>query len=304
MPLAAKNLPSPSQNLTYHSFVEAGLDVWIKRDDLIHPEIMGNKWRKLIYNIEHARDIGAKGILTFGGAYSNHIAATASACRQADIPCTGIIRGEELSPRSNPTLQAAHANGMNLTFVTRDLFKTLKMLPAIEDYPDHYVVPEGGTNKQAIQGCTEIASELTTKYDFIVLAMGTGGTMAGILQGLQGQGHVLGISSLKGTWMKAHFQQLLYDHNIPFTNYTISTEYHFGGYGKANRTLVEFINDFYTTTSIKLDPIYTGKAMYAMCDLADSGHFASGSKILFIHTGGLQGIAGFNDISPDKIAFN
>ncbi|MEP0366487.1 MAG: pyridoxal-phosphate dependent enzyme [Cyclobacteriaceae bacterium] len=289
-------IPSPIVQLKIPEADEKKVAVMMKRDDLIHPEIMGNKWRKLKYNLDEAKKLGKQTLLTFGGAFSNHIAATAAAGREYGFHSIGIIRGDELNENSNPTLQKAAENGMQFEFVSRESFRELKndLIAVQEAHPDAYILPEGGTNPLAIKGAAEIVTEIDVKYDFIVCPVGTGGTMAGILNALPSEKKVIGISSLKGAWIQGEFQELLHQNQIKKKNWEMLEGYHFGGYGKTDDTLINFINHFQNAHKIQLDPIYTGKMMFGVYDLIKKGFFPSKSKIMVLHTGGLQGIAGFN----------
>lgn len=288
-------IPSPIEQIHDPLFEEKGLEVWIKRDDLIHPHIMGNKWRKLKYNILHVRESHLAGIVTFGGAYSNHIAATAAACAANQLPSIGIIRGDELSPDSNPTLRFASDQGMKLQFVSRNEYRQLKenqhQLQQI--HPGYLILPEGGTNELAIRGCQEILTEMDQSFDYVITSVGTGGTMAGLLKAMSGEGKLIGISALKGNFIHSEFRNMLQHHNIPFENYELMDQWHFGGYGKVTDDLVTFINDTKEKIKVLFDPIYTAKMYFAVTKLIETNYFPSNSKIVLIHTGGLQGIAGF-----------
>jgi len=288
-------IPSPIEQIHDPLFEEKGLEVWIKRDDLIHPHIMGNKWRKLKYNILHVRESHLAGIVTFGGAYSNHIAATAAACAANQLPSIGIIRGDELSHDSNPTLRFASDQGMKLQFVSRNEYRQLKenqhQLQQI--HPGYLILPEGGTNELAIRGCQEIWTEMDQSFDYVITSVGTGGTMAGLLKAMSGEGKLIGISALKGNFIHSEFRNMLQHHNIPFENYELMDQWHFGGYGKVTDDLVTFINDTKEKIKVLFDPIYTAKMYFAVTKLIETNYFPSNSKIVLIHTGGLQGIAGF-----------
>ena len=290
------NLPSPIVDINYAPAARQCVSLMMKRDDLIHAHIMGNKWRKLKYNLEKASRLDSKTLLTFGGAFSNHIAATAAAAQEYGFKSIGIIRGEELNKNSNPTLQKAAENGMQFEFVGRKTFRDLKkdLISVAETHPDAYVLPEGGTNPLAIKGASEIVAEIDLDYDFIVCPVGTGGTMAGILKALPSEKNVIGISSLKGSWIQQDFQELIDQNEIKKSNWEIVEDYHFGGYGKTEDALINFINHFKNEYKIQLDPIYTGKMMFGVYDLIEKGFFPPKSKIVVLHTGGLQGIAGFN----------
>ena len=271
----------------------------IKREDLIHPHISGNKYRKLTHNIAFAKANNYKTLLTFGGAYSNHIAATAVAGNIYDFHTIGIIRGDELGVdldktlAENKTLQQAASHGMKFKFISRALYKQkeegsfLSMLK--EEYPDAYILPEGGTNNLAIKGCEEILSPSDLSFDYICCAVGTGGTISGIINTAATSQKVLGFPALKGDFLTEEIQKLVHA-----SNWELEQRYHFGGYAKVPETLVRFMNEFKNTHQIVLDPIYTGKMMYGILDLISKDFFPQNSRILAIHTGGLQGIEGVN----------
>lgn len=290
------NLPSPIQQIDHPLLAEKEIRLFIKRDDLIHDQIMGNKWRKLKYNLSEARILEKKSIVTLGGAYSNHIYATAAAGSEFGFETIGIIRGEELNPSSNPTLEFAASKNMTLRFVDRNTYRKMSVDPAIlqEEYPDSYALPEGGTNHLAIKGTSELVDEISVGFDVIALPVGTGGTFCGILDGVKTHQHVLGVSSLKGDFMQEEIKKLLIKFNIEKNNFSIDTDYHFGGYGKTTDELIDFINWFKENFGISLDPIYTGKTFFAVWDMIKNDKFEKNLKIILLHTGGLQGISGFN----------
>lgn len=284
------------------------IELWIKRDDLIHPHISGNKWRKLYLNITEAQRLGKAGLLTFGGAFSNHIAATAAAGQRWDLKTIGIIRGEKVLPL-NPTLDFAQQCGMDFHFIDRQTYRQKQDSDFFEKlmkkHPNFYFLPEGGTNNLAIQGCEEIVFELKAQLpnsfpDYIAMPCGTGGTISGIISGVEKVGmsaktQVLGFSALKGDFLKKEVEQLLWGYTQKkYANWHIVTDYHFGGYAKFKPPLIDFINQFKQEQDIPLDPIYTGKMMYGIFDLVEKDFFEEGSKIVAVHTGGLQGIKGFN----------
>lgn len=280
---------------TQHVELDSNITLHVRREDLIHPHISGNKYRKLKYNILEAKANKLNTLLTFGGAYSNHIAAVAYAGKENGLATIGIIRGEELSGKvdTNPTLTFAQSCGMQLHFVTRENYKLKSSELFIEDlrsqFGSFYFVPEGGTNVLAIKGCEEILNEGDAKYDFICCAVGTGGTISGIINSSENHQKVLGFSALKGDFLKNDISNF-----VQKKNWELITDYHFGGYAKINTDLVAFINQFKAANDIPLDPIYTGKMMYGIFEMIESGFFPEGSKILAIHTGGLQGIEGMN----------
>ncbi len=294
--------PSPLEYLISPILEEKNIQLWIKRDDLTHPLIQGNKWRKLKYNLSEFKKSQTKYLLTFGGAYSNHIYATAAAGQLYGIPTIGIVRGEKILPL-NSTLAFAKGAGMQLHFVDRKTYRLKeKLLPSLNiPLKDCYILPEGGTNELAIKGCEELGKEILDQMesppDFVIVSCGTGGTMAGLISSFQPPTKLLGFSSLKGNFLTKEIQNLL-DQFSPkknYSTYTIQTDYHFGGYAKHTPILLDFINDFKKQHHIQLDPIYTGKMFYGIFDLIGKDFFPFGSKIVAIHTGGLQGLAGFRE---------
>ena len=276
--------------------------IYIKRDDLLQIVVSdpfcGNKWRKLKFNLLQTLKDQKPSLLTFGGAYSNHIAAVASAGKHFDIPTIGIIRGGPFK-ELNPTLQFAYNCGMHLHYISRSHYRE-KDAPGFikklkNQFGDFYLVPEGGSNQLAIDGCKEIVDEIEVqlggKPNFIACSCGTGGTFAGIVEAMKGMGYSIGFSSLKGY----DFESVLLNHtNQQISNWDINNDYHFGGYAKYNHKLIEFINQFKSKHSIQLEPIYTGKMFYGVWDLLEKGYFPKGSNIVLYHSGGLQGIEGFN----------
>lgn len=263
------------------------------REDLIGGEVQGNKYRKLFYNLAEARKLDKDTLLTFGGAYSNHIAAVAAAGKQYDFKTIGFIRGKELASKwtDNPTLKEAANNGMRFQFLSRTTYRqksTQEFLSKLSDeYPSAYIIPEGGTNELAIQGCREILGPHTADYDFIAVPVGTGGTMAGLVEAALPHQTVLGFSSLKGDFLKDEISKW-----TSKTNWRLISDYSFGGYAKINEELIAFINQFKTDTGIPLDPVYTSKMMYGLYKLLKAEDFPENSRILAVHTGGLQGIDG------------
>jgi 1-aminocyclopropane-1-carboxylate deaminase len=274
---------------------EKQVQLSIKREDLIHPLISGNKFRKLKFNLIAAKKKDLNTLLTFGGAYSNHIAATAYAGKLHGLKTIGVIRGEELVEKwiENPTLKLAHEHGMQFKFISRDSYRnknSVEFTNELEsEFGDFYLLPEGGSNKMAIKGCEEILTYEDAQFDIICSSIGTGGTIAGIINASKQNQVVLGFPALKGDFLKEDIRNF-----TPKKNWQLQTDYHFGGYAKVSAELVHFINDFNTQTQIPLDPIYTGKMLYGILDLIKKDHFKPTTKILAIHTGGLQSIAGMN----------
>ena len=278
-----------------------GVELYIKREDLLHPYISGNKFRKLKYNVLEALRLKKKQLLTFGGAFSNHILAVAAAGQENNLPTIGVIRGEELESKveDNPTLLKAMEFGMQFKFVSRAQYRLKEegsfLVDLQKEFGDFYLVPEGGTNKLAIKGCEEILDTYDQLFDFVCCAVGTGGTISGIINSASMHQKVLGFSSLKGVFLSDVICNF-----VTNKNWEIFSEYHFGGYGKTNDELIEFLNSFYDDTGIPLDPVYTGKMMFGILDLVNKGLIPPNSKILAIHTGGLQGIKGMNQVLKNK----
>lgn len=290
------SLPTPLQEITHPLLKEKAVQVYLKRDDLVHPEIMGNKWRKLKYNLAAIKECNLKAIVTMGGAFSNHIAATAAAAQLDGLSSVGIIRGDELNQSSNITLELASERGMLLEFVDRSTFREWRENPNLikERFPDHYFLPEGGTNELAIKGCEEIIDEIKVDFDLLVTPIGTGGTFAGLLKSTKMHQKIIGVSSLKGQFIHEELENLLLKHQINRKNYQLLDNYHFGGYGKTTPELIDFINWFKENFDVSLDPSYTGKAFFAVWDMIKRNKFENNLKIVILHTGGLQGIDGFN----------
>lgn len=292
-----KTYPAPLEHLEDPLFNQQQVEVYIKREDLLHPQISGNKYRKLKYNLLTAQQEGHHTLLTFGGAFSNHIYAVAAAGKECGLKTFGIIRGEEHLPL-NPTLQFAVDCGMELHYIDRTTYRQKDRAEFIEklnaQFGDFYLLPEGGTNNLAIKGCREIIDELDTDFDYLCSCCGTGGTLAGLIAGLEGKKQVLGFSALKGDFLIDEVRQLLKEYaQREYENWKIMTEFHFGGYAKIKPELIDFINEFKKRHHIQLDPIYTGKMFYGIYQLIVQGYFPKNSRIVALHTGGLQGIEGF-----------
>jgi len=296
-------LPSPIQKLENSLLIEKNISLSIKRDDLIHEDISGNKWRKLKYNLIHALNEKREGIITFGGAFSNHLAATAFACKAAGLKSVGVVRGED-ADENNPTLSFCRENGMIIKKISREDYKAkeedgfLKLLH--HEFENHFVVPEGGANFYGMNGCLEIVKEIEEEFDIISCSCGTGTTLAGIVAGLKEKQKVIGFSALKGgEFLQAEIEKHLYYFsfdkewvNEMKNKFQVETNYHFGGYAKANDELFEFINRFQNEFNIPLDPVYTGKMMFGLLDMIRKDYFIPGTKIIAVHTGGLQGWGG------------
>lgn len=277
------------------------VSLYIKREDLLHPIISGNKFRKLKYNLEEAKRQNQKVLLTFGGAFSNHIVAVAGAGEAFGFETIGIIRGEELQDKisENPSLLQAQQLGMKFVFVSREEYRLKETPNFIEqlrkDFGDFYLLPEGGTNELAIKGCEEILVPLDSEFTHICASVGTGGTITGIINSSETEQNIIGFSSLKGDFLQNDIAKFANKQN-----WSLNCDYHFGGYGKVTDELIDFINTFYLKHQIPLDPIYTGKMMFGIMNLIENNYFPPNSKILAIHTGGLQGIAGMNKTLEKK----
>jgi len=294
--------PSPVQKVDIELFRQQELELWVKRDDLLHPEISGNKWRKLKYNLEAAKKKNKKGILSFGGAFSNHIYALAAAGKVFGLQTIGIIRGERVEPL-NSTLQFAENCGMKLIFISRAAYRNREGLFSNyrSKYPDHLLLPEGGTNLRALKGCAEMIDEIEEQWegelpDYLCASCGTGGTLAGMIAGMKGRQQLLGFSALKGDFHQKDINALLAKNKTPaYSNWSIQANFHFGGYARYSMALVDFMNEIRKSYGLPLEPIYTGKLFYGLFELAKAGFFPKGSKIIALHSGGLQGIRGFNE---------
>lgn len=290
-----------SINQTIHLPNVSMVELFLKREDKIHPFVSGNKYRKLKYNLFEAEKQGLKTLLTFGGAFSNHIVAVASAGKIFGFNTIGVIRGEEMFDNidSNPTLSFAKQCGMQFKFVSRNLYNEKIDLNFItkleEEFGSFYLIPEGGTNALAIKGCEEILTEADKSFDFVCTCVGTGGTISGLINSSNPNQKILGFPALKGDFLQEDIAKF-----ATKTNWELITDYHFGGYAKINTTLVSFINKFKKNYNMPLDPVYTGKMMFGVFDLIAKNYFPKGSKILIIHTGGLQGIAGMNAVLKKK----
>jgi 1-aminocyclopropane-1-carboxylate deaminase len=282
---------SPVQNLVFPILKQKNIHVDIKRDDMIHPFISGNKWRKLKHILIKAESENRNHIVTFGGAWSNHILATACLAANLGLKSTAYIRGEQVE---NPILQLCEVFGMTLHFTEREKYKNKKLLfnEFHKNDPNAFFVDEGGFSIEAAKGCEEIIENLPHQYDHIICACGTGATLAGIAKGAlvyQPKAVVHGVSVLKGGDFILDAVESL---NPNLTNIKLHTDYHFGGYAKTKAPLIEFIKGFCSNTGLLIEPVYTGKVFYALMDLIEKDYFVSEEKILIIHTGGLTGFLG------------
>lgn len=287
--------PTPIQEIFDTVLEKAGIQLLVKREDLNHRYVSGNKWWKLKYNLRHAKTESHQTILTFGGAYSNHIFATAAAANEIGLKSIGVIRGEKHSPL-NSTLAFAEANNMLLHYISREDYRHKtdnEFVKSLRDlFGDFFLIPEGGTNSLALQGCNEFGDSLSNyNFQHLILPVGTGGTMAGIISGLTNDKNVIGISVLKGgEFLQTDITNFLRDNSQPqLAKWEVNTQYHFGGYAKSTPELLHFIDDFQTRQRFSIEHVYTGKMFAAIFDLVRKGIFSRGDSILAIHTGGLQG---------------
>jgi 1-aminocyclopropane-1-carboxylate deaminase/D-cysteine desulfhydrase-like pyridoxal-dependent ACC family enzyme len=285
---------TPVQTLHHPLFEKHHVHVSIKREDLNHPYVSGNKWWKLKFNLEEAKKTGHHTLLTFGGAHSNHIYASAAAAKEVDLKAIGIIRGEELSIQDNATLRFAHELGMHLHFVSREDYRK-KAEPAylenlIEEFGRAYIIPEGGTNELAVCGVEAFGLQLKkeVEFDYLCCAVGTGGTLAGLIKAVPDK-KLIGFSSLKGSFLEAEVKNLLKTEN---SNWSINNDYHFGGYARYDTALMNFILKAEKDFNMPLEQVYTGKMFFGVLDLIEKKYFPAGSKIMLLHTGGLQGKIG------------
>lgn len=298
-----ENLNCPLQ----HIDTVSGVEIWLKREDLIHPHVSGNKWRKLKYYLEDFKRSGKTSILTFGGAFSNHLAATAALGKMANIPTRALVRGEEVE--TNDTLDFCRDQGMEVEAISRKRYDTKddpEFLQLMEEtLPEVHIIPEGGKGSPGVKGCTEIMDDVQPGFDYVCCAGGTGTTMAGLLLSGYESKYILFPGLKGGIFLKRAIAQSVLEYEKAFSTnlngkelvnhrLAVAENYHFGGYGKVKPELIDFMNDFYLKYKVALDPVYTGKMLYGIFEMIEKREFKSGVKLLAIHTGGLQGIKGMN----------
>jgi len=284
------------------SLYREGLSWGFLRLDLIHPAVSGNKWFKLKHNLRYAIDKGCKSVLTFGGAYSNHLHATAAAAREYGLKAIGLVRGMSASVNLTPTLATCKELGMDIVFIAREEYSRKDDIEYLrqlkERYPDSFIIPEGGANEQGRAGAEEIAAFIPSSYSHVCVSVGTGTTFVGLRNGLHHSQSLLGFVPLRGgSYLKSHIRNHLYHDKD--NHWILFDDYHFGGFGRSTDQLIDFMNSFFSQTSIPLDVVYTSKMMFGIGELLRSSFFPSGSRILCVHTGGLQG----NVSVKDKLAF-
>ena len=282
------------QQLNCALLKEKNISLGVKRDDLLHPLISGNKWRKLKYNLIRMKELKKTQLLTFGGAFSNHIHACAAAGKMFNLTTHAIVRGPEID-NNNPTIQFAKQCGMQLHAVNRIEYRKRHdqaYLDALQTrFPNAYIIPEGGTNSLALPGCKELVKSLP-EHDYLICPTGSGGTLAGLIEGSALTTKVIGIAVLKqGEYLKEDIIKLSSKAKYQ-NNWQLLTDFHDGGYGKFSPQLWQFCQNMNANHALPLEPIYSGKMMYALWQLIAQDYFPSGSKIIAVHTGGLQGLNG------------
>lgn len=286
--------PSPLIRIDDALLTANGVELWIKRDDCMHPVISGNKWRKLKFILDHALKLGVDTIVSMGGAYSNHLHALAFAGQSLGLNTIAYIRGEK--PEAlNPTLRDLLAWGMELRFISRSDYRQLRTYKTYDSLPDlqpgQYWLPEGGATELALKGVAEIVREIDSDYDVLAVACGTGTTLAGLIAAMPAQATALGFAALKGgDFLSDDIKRLLPEGHSARNNWTMLLDYHCGGFGKTTPALLAFIERFQTRHGIPLEPVYTGKMFLGIYDLLRLGFFEAGQRIIAVHTGGLQGV--------------
>lgn len=289
------NIPTPLQQIYHSALTKAGIELWLKRDELTHPYVQGNKWRKLKYNLQEAKAQNHDTIISFGGAKSNHIYSLAAAGKLFGFKTVGVIQGYENLPLT-PTLQFAVSQGMKLVFLSKAAYKNRYeaefQTRLKNEFGEHYQLPDGGCNTLAVRGVSELFDEIHQLFDVCCVAVGTGCTLAGCIAGSKRNGvkKLIGFSSLKGEdTLSADVARMLAEYGeTDCPDWYINRDYDFGGYGKSTPELEQFISEFQQEQNVLLDPIYTSKMLYGILDMALKNEFPRGAKILAIHTGGLQ----------------
>ena len=284
MILPGVRLPSPVTEVYDDRLAAGGVRLLLKRDDLIHPEVPGNKWRKLRYNLDEAARRGHATVLTYGGAYSHHLRATAIACRHLGFASVGVVRGEP-HPPLNPVLADAVANGMTLTYLDRAAYRAKTDPVAVaalrRRFGDAYVIAEGGGNALGVRGCAELPAELPRGVDVVCCASGTGTTLAGIAAGLApGRQRAIGFAVLRGgEFLTGEVTRLQRAYGRQTSNWSVETEFHFGGYARRTPALDDFVTDFRHRHDVTLDRVYEAKALYGLIALVDRGRFPPGTTV-------------------------
>ena len=303
--IKALRLPSPIQSFSFKEFPDR--QIFIKRDDLIHPEISGNKWRKLKYNIKYALDNHCKGIISFGGAFSNHLYALAAACSMADLDCITFIRGTTLDPK-NPTLNFLQSKGVTIKTLQRSNYRAAFQAAGLQElsaaYPQYHIIPEGGSNELALMGVQEIIREAyeqgMPEQLQVVCAVGSGATITGIAKGLSSRSTAIGMLAVNDKSLPEKVMSQLTATEKQKLHFDIDA--HLGGFAKITDQLIQFVNEFYEHTNIPIEPIYTGKLLYRLRSMMVEGIMDQDKDLLVIHTGGLQGNQGYDYRFPGKLS--
>lgn len=290
------NIPSPLQQLRDEEFSNAGIEIFVKRDDLIHPEISGNKWRKLKYNLQFALEAGHEAIATIGGAFSNHLKATAFAANLLGLRSIGFVRWHEIDLR-NPTLKSCHEIGMRLVPIGRS--SGSEIISKVCQEESAIFIPEGGSNMQGRRGVAELILELPQNlvFDHVYVSLGSGGTLAGLIDGFNGSSQVTAVSSFSDARI---VKMMAEDHAIADSQFEHIHEPSLGGFGKYRSELISFCSRVMRDHNLPLDPIYTVKTLKVLWDRIHSDQLKFGAKILIVHTGGLQGWDGFRYVHRGK----
>lgn len=303
--ISALQLPSPIQSFYFEEFPDR--QILIKRDDLIHTLVSGNKWRKLKYNIKHAQEKGLEGIISFGGAFSNHLYALAAACKLAGLKCKVYVRGDGFDD-ANPTLQFLRDQVAEIKFLNRSTYRKKSDKDFLQElqqkFPNHLIVPEGGSNDLAITGVKELMQEVYGQLDLakllVICGVGSGSTITGITKGLRNEDKAIGLLAVNDTSLPAKINERL--SNTEQSKLQLDLNSHMGGFGKTTPALIKLINRMYTNTGIPLEPLYTGKVVYRFLEMLKEDLIDESHTILIIHTGGIQGNLGFEYRFPGKLA--
>jgi len=291
---------TPLQRIEHELFHEHGVELYIKREDLVHPQISGNKWYKLKHNLQYAKQQGYTRLVSFGGAFSNHLHALAYAGQQFSFETLGFVRGERIEPL-NPTLADAEQWGMRLEFLNRSDYRQRRdaefVAQLVEPFQPCFIIPEGGANQWALAGCAEIVAGIKSQlsdFDYVCLPCGTGATLAGVVAALDERVEVFGFSALKGaTSLAGEIAAMIAEFSdTNTTQWQLVDKFHCGGFAKITPELVAFMQNWQQQTGVALDPIYTGKMMLGLCELVKRGYFPAGAKVVTVHTGGMQGVRG------------
>jgi len=298
---------SPITQIDEPLLADKKIQLFVKRDELIHPVIQGNKWRKLKYNLLAAAQQSADTLLSFGGAYSNHLHTLAAAGRLFNFSTIGIVRGERPSTL-NPSLQDMQDWGMQLEFISRADYRKQKSAEFIQQlkqkYGRVYLIPEGGNNAAGRYGCGELLDELDQPYDVICCEVGSGTQFSALVSGHARSSktahhtHYLGFVVMKNAALLQQLEDYFKQQQVTYNNWSLNQDYHFGGFARADDTLHEFIRQFKQQHEIQLEPVYSGKMLYGIYQLIEQDYFKPCSRILVIHGGGLQGLRGFADVYP------